>query len=235
MRLRFESVHDLAVFPGDWKMPKTNAEANEPCMKEEYKKTYYAVLELKKDYYYKGFNHNEWYNRGYYVIPVYLKAYRWMCGDKIVLIPREFCDLFGKPWPHEPQDVPRDKWWSAGDFKKYWGLAKTTLGYLSGYIEYYELYDDVDEAISRAKELDALMELNDKIDKVKSLISREEGYQDNLKWKIRGLHPTTKRKKLELEIANMTYEKRDQRLRNAYTKKKKLESKAIHYTRYLLA
>jgi hypothetical protein len=241
MILRYNSVNDLADFKNVLKYPKTDEECNKPCMREEYRdKTFYAVLELKKDYWSDAYcgimsHENKWYKRGYYVIPVYLQAHRWICGDKIVLMPREFCDLFGKPWSREPQDVPRDKWWIAADFKRYWGLTKTTLGYLPKYIENYELYDDVDEAISRAKELDTLMELNDKLDEVTSTIEREEGLQDNLAYKIRMNHKFTERQKLEHQICEMTYEKRNVRLSKAYDKKKRLEDKIIHYARFLKA
>jgi len=222
MRLIYNSVYDIGDF--------------ETCkLKEGYFKTYYAIIELKKDHYSTrdvGFfsKENEWYKKGYYVVPCYFDVKRWICGNKIIMHKRNFCDIFGRPWPHEPQDVDEKDWWKCIEFKKYWGILPEYDH--MGYIEDVELYDDADEAINRAKELDILMKLNEKYIKVYNRLDRLEDEGDNLNDFLTKHPPHTKRQKLEYQIKEMTYENKSKTINKLYEDRKKLEDKIKLYTKY---
>ena len=227
MLLKYDSVYDLAEFPKDGK----------PSLKPEYWKTYYCVMELPKDFYSTAncglmSKENRWYDRGYYVIPCYLSAHKWLCGDKVVLHYRQFCYLFGEPRMYEPQDVERDDWSVATDFKKYWGLVQTSLDHF-GKIEDFELYTDVYEAIARARELDKLMSLTDKWKKVTSSLSEETRLYDNLYYKLKTCPAHTERQKLQHQISLMTQEKREKRIEKLSEEDKKLRDQMKKYKKYL--
>lgn len=234
MRLRYNSSEDIAIFPIE----------GDPYIKLEYtNKTFYCVYCLKKDYYSTrdlGFcsPENKWYNKGYYVIPVYLKAYKWICGNKVVMIPRSFCDMLGRPWNYEPQDVPEKQWWISHDFKNYWSIAKTSLGYLNGYIEDVELYDDVNEAIQRAKELDELMILDEQFNDIVNKLELRRKERDNIvhylnRYSYRKTNGT-ERQKLEYQLKELTYKRKLNIIDKLIDKKKKVECKKIHISGYLL-
>ena len=114
MLLKYDTVYDLADFSG-----------KEACLKPEYFKTYYCIKCLREDWFSRldcGLmsKENHLYKRGYYVIPCYLSAHKWICGDKIVLHKRDFCYMFGSLRESEPQDVKKEEWWIAAKFKRYW-------------------------------------------------------------------------------------------------------------------
>jgi hypothetical protein len=248
MKLQYNSVNDIAVFPEISYSNETDQisscdKLDEPYIKPEYaNKTYYCVYELKKDWYSTrdcGWmsKENKWYYKGYYVIPVYLAAYKWVCGNKIVMLPRKFCDIFGSEWPHEPQDVPREQWWIASKFKGYWGIIDCS--YLSGYIEDVELYDNVNEAIERAKQLDQLMKINEEIAEITVKLERRKAEKDNLDdyfrhYSYRKNHGT-QRQQLEYQLKELTYERKMNMINKLYDKKKKLENKQIQYIAYKAA
>jgi len=237
MRLTYNNVYDLAGFQKiDHKMP--TREESKAFLKPQYFKTYYCVLELKNDHYSVrdcGFMSKEskWYKKGYYVIPCYLSAHKWLCGDKVVLHNRLFCYMFGELRDYEPHDVPKEKWYIARDFKPYFGLCNDT-GILDGYIENYELYDDVNEAIERAKELDKLLNVKEKHDKVSNSLKYAEYAQDQLEMRLRSreLMPTTHRKKLMRELALTTYEKREKQIDKLEAQEEKLRNEMKKITPY---
>lgn len=222
MRLIYNSVYDIGDF--------------ETCeLKEGYFKTYYAVIELIKDHYstrYCGLmsQENEWYNKGYYVVPCYFDVKKWMCGDKIILYKRRFCDMFGRAWPHEPKDVDKKNWWKCAEFKKYWGMIPENSHI--GYIEQFELYDDADEAINRAKELDILMKLNEKYDDIYNRLELRRKEKDKLKYFLKRYPPHTERQKLEYQIKEMTYKNKLKTVDKLHNDIKKLENKIKLYTKY---
>jgi hypothetical protein len=121
-----------------------------PKLNDEYWKTYYCVCK-----YYYDFDCFE-----YYVIPVTLNVRRWYRGDCVIAFPRQFRFGFGEIKENEPQDVKPKDWWIARDFKPYYAVIKKKfpLGYMVIYDtndgDIAELYDDVYEAIERAKCLD---------------------------------------------------------------------------------
>lgn len=248
MKLEYNSVYDIAEFP-DIKLEKKHSKFLgsdyfvpskdcEPYIKEEYRdKTLYCVFELKNDYYSEaecGFmtKENTWYNRGYYVIPCYLTAHRYANGNKVVLHYRKFCYTFGEPREYEPQDVPKDKWKIASNFKKYWGLVQTSLHYFA-YSEDVELYTDVCEAIKRAKELDKLMELTEKYNKVSNSLDSAINLNDKLRSRIASeLQPINRKKTLERELAQMTYDKRTKRIKTLLKQNDKLKTEVSKYIPY---
>lgn len=121
-----------------------------PKLNDEYWKTYYCVCK-----YYYDFDCFE-----YYVIPVTLNLRRWYRGDCVIAFPRQFRYEFGGIKENEPQDVEPKDWWIARDYKSYYAVIKEkfSLGYMVIYDtnegDIAELYDDVYEAIERAKCLD---------------------------------------------------------------------------------
>lgn len=237
MRLEYKDVYELANFPKESKNPNTG-EKYEPTIKPEHWKTYYCVLELKKDFYSEancGFmsHENKWYNKGYYVIPCYLSAHKWMCGDKIVLHHRRFCYMFGEPRMYEPQDVKREDWEIAANFKRYWGLMQRQVLDHFGYIENFELYTDVHEAIARAKELDNLMTLTEKWEKVLASLSNETRLYDNLDYKLKRHHAHTERQKLERKMSIMTQNKRAERIDKFSKNEEKLRNEINKFRKYL--
>ena len=151
-----------------------------PKLNDEYWKTYYCVCK----YYYDS-NCFE-----YYVIPVILNVRRWYRGDCVIAFPRQFRYEFGGIKENEPQDVEPKDWWIARDFKSYYNVIKYdfSLGYMVIYDtnkgDIAELYDDVYEAIERAKDLD---KFNKRLGKLNAKVKREEKLSydvENLKEKI---------------------------------------------------
>jgi hypothetical protein len=206
MRLEYKDVSELAVF------------GENTYIKPEYFKTYYCVLELENDYYSTAHcgmmsKENRWYEKGYYVIPVYLSAHKWVCGNKIVLHSREFCYMFGQIRKNEPQDVPRENWYIASNFKKYWGLTQTVLEYFA-YIENVELYTDVYEAIERAKILDKYKKKSEILfDKAKKL-SNEMHLKFNLEERLEKFIKTNSNtSKLKYELGLITLDKRKNKIK----------------------
>lgn len=223
MRLTYNSVYDLADFQKiDHVMP--TEKESKAYLKPQYFKTYYCVLELKMNYYSTHdcglmSKENKWYDKGYYVVPCYLSAHKWFCGDKIVLHYRKFCYTFGELRDYEPHDVPKEKWWIARDFKQYWGLVQSSLGHF-GYIESYELYDDVHEAIARAKELDKRLNIKEEYNNANNTLKNAIYAHRQLRSKLNGreLSPTTQRKKLMREIALITQDKREAQIKKLISK-----------------
>lgn len=230
MRFKFESVQDVPTLG--------IRDEIESCPSSYHLKTWYLVYELKSDYYFSSSciglmsRDSKWYSKGYYVVPVYLQLCRCMSKAnveylKVKMIPRAFCDLFGRPWPHEPQDVPCDKWSSASKFKEYFGLYGDHYSFGYGqraYTEGKELYDDVEEAISRAKDLDQRMELSDSLQKVNISLDDNIKKRDNAR-KFLKKPALTKRQSLEKELKELALNKRLERIETLEKKKQTIESK----------
>ena len=241
MLLKYNSVYDLAIFP-EVKLEEKESEFfgkyyvsskdSKPYLKPEYFKTYYCIKYLKEDWFSTldcGWMSKEeyLYKKGYYVIPCYLSAHRWICGNKIVLHKRDFCYMFGdKPREYEPQDVKKEDWWIAAKFKRYWGLVQERDHF--GYLEDYELYDDVHEAISRARELDKLIHIQEKYVRSKNRLANAKRLYDNANEKIKSLnrrYPLSRRAELELEMLEIAQDKRTDLIKRLEKEKETLEIK----------
>lgn len=230
MRFKFDSVQDVPVLG-----IRDKIESETPSY---HLKTWYLVYELKSDYYFSSSciglmgSGSKTYPKGYYVIPVYLQLCMGMSEANedypmIKMIPREFCDMFGRPWSNEPQDVPRDKWSTASKFKEHFGLYGDhySFGYgKSAYTEGKELYDDVEEAISRAKDLDQRMELSDSLQKVNIVLDDNIKKRNNAREFLKK-PALTKRQSLEKELREIALNNRLERIKSLEWKKQSIESK----------
>lgn len=220
MRLVYNTVYDIA-------------DLKEKKIKPEYDKKYYVVFFLKNDYTSTGTGGfcSDWkldYKRGYYVIPVNFKLYKWLSYDKLIM--RVF---FEDHYIHET-------------FKPYFGVANDFIDDHYGMgIEHYiggtEVYDDANEAIKRAKELDKLLSIDDKIDNVnkklkyhKKLLynSQDKMYtQDFFKSLYNG--KKTKRQELERQLKIMANENRTKLIEKLKTTHDKLCDKRKNYREFL--
>ena len=220
MRLVYNTVYDIADF-------------NTQKVKSEYNKKYYAVFFLKNSYTRRstgGFC-TEWkvdYKRGYYVIPVKLEAHKWLSGDKIIM--RVF---FEDSYIRET-------------FKPYFGVAYDFIDNRNGvgyehYIEKSELYDDIDEAITRAKELDKLLSIDDKINNTFKKLVHHKKLLENLQNKMdyqdfqMSVHyrKKTKRQELEHELQIIAKENRTKLIEKLKFTYNKLNDKKKNYREFL--
>ena len=180
MKLDFTDMHKYADFK----------EGKNPKLKDGYWKTYYAVIELRKDwvdrhsYNMSGRPDGTLYKQGYYVIPVTIWPLNFVIKTGIFIYPRKFETIWCKEIDHEPHDVSREHWKDCEKFKYYWGLAEhmndqSTMNAMDA-----EIYDNIDEAIVRAKVLDQLLPVLHKLGKLTGqLESRKyhlEEIEDNL-------------------------------------------------------
>ena len=220
MRLVYNTVYDIADF-------------NTQKVKSEYDKKYYAVFFLKNSYTHRstgGFC-GKWevdYKRGYYVIPVKLEAHKWLAGDKVIM--RVF---------FEDSHIHKT-------FKSYFGVAydfiddRNGIGY-EHYIEKSELYDDVDEAIARAKELDKLLSIDDKINDTFKKMVHHKRLLENLQNKMHYqdfqmsvyYRKKTKRQELERQLKIMANENRIKLIEKLKTTHDKLCDKRKNYREFL--
>ena len=228
MQIQYETIYDLADFSGDCNV--------KPKIKPEYDfKTLYAVYEIRKDIIDHHAYGMDWmkidgtrYKAGYYVIPCILWCRKWGCGDRVMIWPRRFCSDFGDPWSSEPTDVPREKWWVAQDFKKYFGLAEymKETGNDTKRVENLELYDNVEEAIARAKELDKLLPIELQIEKIKNNL--ENNFEDsirNLKDKLFWNEKLTRKQELQYEMDQLTLANKYSRFIKLYNELEKIKEK----------
>ena len=234
MRFKLDSVQDVPVLGiRDKKELETSP---------YHLKTWYLVYELKSDYYFSSSciglmgSVSKTYPKGYYVIPVYLQLCIGMSEANeeypmIKMTPRDFCDMFGRPWSNEPQDVPRDKWSIASKFKEYFGLYGDSHSFGYGkraYTEGQELYDDVEEAISRAKELDQRMKLSDSLQKVNIALDDNIEKRNNARVflkKCANKTALTKRQSLEKELREIALNNCLERIKTLERKKLSIENK----------
>jgi hypothetical protein len=165
MKVEIGSIYDIADF-------------SERRMHEAYRvpKTFFCIFPLKEDYhYYIWYGGRQEYTlrKGYYVIPVVLVPKRWFCGDFVIL----YCS-----------NEDEESAYICEKYKYYKGVSRQFLGEIGGHkyadATQYELYDNVNEAIDRATELE-------REDKERERVNKEE------KKRLRALAKEEKRKKKE--------------------------------------
>ena len=127
-------------------------------------------------------------------------------------------------------------------FKPYFGVAYDFIDNCNGigyehYIEKSELYDDVDEAITRAKELDKLLLIDDKInDTFKKLVHHKkllENLQNKMYYQDFQYRRKTKRQELECELQIMAKENRTKLIEKLKFIYDKLNDKKKNYREFL--
>lgn len=209
MKITYNTLNDIADF-------------DTQKMKEGYEETFYAVFFLDYQFHhiwYNGFGRStDIYKKGFYVIPVRLVAKRWICGDKVVM------------------KVVHDTLGICGKFKPYYGIGDELIGRHGPeqYVDNKELYDDPDEAIARAKELDKLMNIIDKINKTVKKIVYHKHLLENLQFKMwmyrEKTWGKTKRQELEYQLDELALENRkslikklDEQRDSLYKKKEKYQ------------
>ena len=211
MKLTYNSLNEIADFQAQ-------------KMRPGYEGIYYAVLFLKNGYSFDGYRglgyYKEKYNKGYYVIPVNLKAFHWICGDKVVM------------------RVAEDRGYVSKSFKHYFGIGKDLIGQYGHehYIDDKELYDNPDEAITRAKELDKLMNIVDKINNVGNKIRYHKHLLDNLRYKMwvyrNGTEKKTKRQELEYQLDVLALENRTALIKKLDEQRDELYKKKSKYQEF---
>lgn len=211
MKLDFSDIYKYADFK----------EGEKPKLKDEYWKTYYAVVELRKDwvdkcsYNMKGSLDGTVYKQGYYVIPVMIWPQNWVRKKGIFIYGRKFVTCLGYTIEGEPHDVPREHWKDCEKFKYYWGVGEHMNDHATMDAEDTEIYDNINEAIARAKVLDQLLPVLYKIGKSSCQL-------ESRKYHLEEINDKLERNNYKNEL----YRKLDKTKKEIYTKEiVKLENK----------
>lgn len=179
MKLEFNDIYKYADFK----------EGEKPKLKDEYWKTYYAVIELYDDWIDKhsyGFGNpcNTEYKRGYYVIPIMLWPHNWVRKKGIFVYPRKFETIWRQVIDYEPQDIPEEHWDDCKKFKHYWGIAEHMNDRRITDAEDIEIYDNINEAIARAKNLDKLQMVLFKIGELTGKLNSRKSQLEDIEYKL---------------------------------------------------
>lgn len=180
MKLDFSDIYKYADFK----------EGEKPKLKDEYWKTYYAVMELRKDwidrhsYNMKGTPDGTVYKQGYYVIPIMIWPQNYVRKKGIFIYLRRFETMWSKVIENEPHDVPQEHWKDCEKFKHYWGLGEHMNDRATMDTEDTEIYDNIDEAIARAKALDQLLQVLYKIGKLTGRLESRKYHLEEIENKL---------------------------------------------------
>lgn len=179
MKLEFNDIYKYADFKNGEK----------PKLKDEYWKTYFAVIELYMDWvdmhsYNFGKSKNVEYKQGYYVIPIMIWPQNCVRKRGIYVYPRKFETIWSKVIESEPHDIPKEHWKDCENFKHYWGLAEHMNDRQTVDAKDIEIYDNIDEAINRSKNLDQLLNVLNKLGKLMDELRDKKQHLEDITKKI---------------------------------------------------
>ena len=162
---------------------------------------------------------------GYYVVPCYLFIPKYHnLAHPIWLHIREYTWMFGEIREYEPQDVKMADWFKSSTFKDYSWIYGTNYKRDGIKLDECEFYDNADEAVERAKELDIRMKYSKKWAAAVHTLNNHKRAKEKLELKIFKLKMQSKSELRNIRIreAEILIEKRN----------KQIAKKKIEYDKY---